>query len=37
MAEDEDPEIGAVLAELAGQDAAAGEDARAALEWIARD
>jgi hypothetical protein len=37
MAEDEDPEIAAVLAELAGQDAAAAEDARSALEWIAGD
>jgi len=35
MAEDEDPEVAAVLAKLAGQDAAATEDARAALEWIA--
>ena len=35
--EDEDPQIGAVVAKLAGQDAAAGEDARAALEWIAGD
>ena len=35
MAEDEDQEIAAVLAKLAGQDAAAAEDARAALEWIA--
>ena len=35
--EDEDPQIAAVLAKLAGQDAAAGEDARAALEWIAGD
>ncbi len=35
--EDEDPQIGAVLAKLAGQDAAAAEDARAALEWIAGD
>src|SRR5271165_3169865 len=37
MAEDEDPQIAAVLAKLAGQDAAAVEDARAALEWIAGD
>ena len=37
MAEDEDPEIAAVLAKLAGQDEAAAEDARAALEWIAGD
>ena len=37
MAEDEDPEIAAVLVKLAGQDAAAAEDARAALEWIAGD
>ena len=37
MAEDEDPQIAAVLAKLAGQDAAAAEDARAALEWIAGD
>ena len=37
MAEDEDPQIAAVLANLAGQDAAAVEDARAALEWIAGD
>ena len=37
MAEDEDPPIAAVLAKLAGQDAAAVEDARAALEWIAGD
>ena len=37
MAEDEDPEIAAVLAKLAGQDAAAADDARAALEWIAGD
>jgi len=37
MAEDEDPEITAVLAKLAGQDAATAEDARAALEWIAGD
>ncbi len=37
MAEDQDPPIAAVLAKLAGQDAAAVEDARAALEWIAGD
>ena len=37
MAEDEDPEITAVLAKLAGRDAATAEDARAALEWIAGD
>ena len=37
MAEDEDTEIEAVVAKLAGQHAAAGEDARAALEWIAGD
>ena len=37
MAEDEDPEVAAALAKLAGQDAAAAEDARAALEWIAGD
>jgi hypothetical protein len=37
MAEDEDPQIAPVLAKLAGQDAAAAEDARAALEWIAGD
>jgi hypothetical protein len=37
MAEDEDPRIAAVLAKLAGQDAAAAEDARAALEWVAGD
>jgi hypothetical protein len=37
MAEDEDPEIAPVLAKLAGQDEAAAEDARAALEWIAGD
>src|SRR6266568_4717589 len=37
MAEDEAPQIAAVLAKLAGQDAAAAEDARAALEWIAGD
>jgi hypothetical protein len=37
MAEDEDPEIVAVLAKLARQDAAVAEDARSALEWIAAD
>ncbi len=37
MAEDEDQEIAAALAKLAGQDAAVGEDAQAALEWIAGD
>ena len=37
MADDEDPEIAPVLAKLAAQDAAAAEDARAALEWIAGD
>jgi hypothetical protein len=37
MTEDEDPELEAVLAKLAGQDAAAAEDARAALEWIVGD
>jgi hypothetical protein len=37
MAEDEDLEVAAVLAKLAAQDAAAAEDARAALEWIAGD
>jgi hypothetical protein len=37
MDEDEDPEVAAALAKLAGQDAAAAEDARAALEWIAGD
>ena len=37
MAEDEDPQIALVLAKLAGQDEAAAEDARAALEWIAGD
>jgi len=37
MAEDEDPEVAPVLAKLARQDAAAAEDARAALEWIAGD
>ena len=37
MTEDEDPDIAAVLAKLAGQDAAAAEDARSALEWIAGD
>ncbi len=34
---DENPEIAAALAKLAEQDAAAAEDARAALEWIAGD
>jgi hypothetical protein len=37
MAEDENPEIAAALAKLAEQDAAAADDARAALEWIAGD
>jgi hypothetical protein len=37
MADDEDPEIAPVMAKLAAQDAAAAEDARAALEWIAGD
>src|SRR5260370_21349692 len=37
MAEDEDPEIAAALAKLAEQDAAAADDARAALEWMAGD
>lgn len=37
MDEDEDPEIAAALTKLAGQDAAAADDARAALEWIAGD
>ena len=37
MAEDEDRQFAAVLAKLTGQDAAAAEDARAALEWIAGD
>ena len=37
MDEDEDPEIAAALAELAEQDAAAADDARSALEWIAGD
>jgi hypothetical protein len=35
MADDEDPEIAAALAKLAGQDTAAADDARSALEWIA--
>jgi hypothetical protein len=35
MTEDEDQEIVAALAKLAEQDAAAADDARAALEWIA--
>jgi hypothetical protein len=35
MAEDEDREIASALAELAEQDAAVAEDARAALEWVA--
>jgi hypothetical protein len=35
MNEHEHPEIAAALAELAGQDAAAADDARSALEWIA--
>ena len=35
MTEDEDQEIVAALAKLAGQDASAADDARAALEWIA--
>jgi hypothetical protein len=37
IADDKDPEIAAVLAKLVGQDAAAAEDAQAALEWIAGD
>ena len=37
MAEDEDPQIAAALAKLGGLDAAAAEDARAALEWVAGD
>ena len=37
MAEDEDQEIAAALAELAEHDAAVAEDARAALEWVAGD
>jgi hypothetical protein len=37
MADDEDPEIAPVLAKLAALDAAAAEDARGALEWIAGD
>jgi hypothetical protein len=35
MDDDEDPEIAAALTTLAGQDVAAADDARAALEWIA--
>jgi hypothetical protein len=35
MADDENPEIAAALAKLAGQDAAAADDAQSALEWIA--
>jgi hypothetical protein len=35
MDENEDPEIAAALAKLAEQDAAAADDARSALEWIA--
>jgi hypothetical protein len=34
MAEDENPEIAAALANLAEQDTAAADDARAALQWI---
>jgi len=37
IADDKDPEIAAVLAKLVGQDAAAAEDAQAALEWIGGD
>ncbi|MGD0064272.1 MAG: hypothetical protein ABSB76_12625 [Streptosporangiaceae bacterium] len=37
MAEDEDREIAAALAKLAEQDAAVADDARAALEWVARE
>jgi hypothetical protein len=37
MDDAEDPEIAAALAKLAGQDAAAADDARSALEWIAGD
>jgi len=37
MDDDQDPEIVAALAKLAEQDAAAADDARAALEWIAGD
>ncbi len=33
--DDENPEIAAALAKLAGQDAAAADDAQSALEWIA--
>jgi hypothetical protein len=35
MADDEDPEIAAAVAKLAGQDAAAADDVQSALEWIA--
>jgi hypothetical protein len=35
--DDEDPEIAVALAKLAGQDAAAADDAQSALEWIAGD
>ena len=35
MAESDDQEIAAALAKLAEQDAAAADEARAALEWIA--
>ncbi len=37
MAMDVNPEIAAALAKLAEQDAAAADDAQAALEWIAGD
>ncbi len=37
MAVDVNPEIAAALAELAEQDAAAADDAQAALEWMAGD
>ena len=37
MAVDVNPEIAAALAKLAEQDAAAADDAQAALEWIAGD
>jgi hypothetical protein len=37
MAEGESPEVAAALAELAKKDAAAADDARAALEWIGGD
>jgi len=37
MDDDQDPEIAAALAKLAEQDAAAADDARAALEWISGD